>query len=238
MRNAPPYLSFRSCPKRKTAPRPGLRVAAAGGRRRRPGISAAAPFAGCREAGPQRAMRQGGGRKKRALRAIYSSVFDSLYARLPTLGANCFHVGNLFAPVSAEGFAYARAAACAKKRRPCTVYRSRSPGRIQRGAEAPLCVVLIRESQGRGRNRNLPLPCGVSFATFLWPNKEKLNTQLAPADRPVLTGEMSVPSATVFRLRQHLFKKCRLYLEKQYQYSKLPSKTMLAPPVSRTRPSV
>ena len=52
-----------------------------------PGISAAALFAGCREAGPQRVMRQGGGRKKRALRAIDNSVFDTLYARLPNLGA-------------------------------------------------------------------------------------------------------------------------------------------------------
>ena len=54
-----------------------------------------------------------GGRKKRALRAIDSSVFDSLYARLPNLGVNCIQVGNLLAPVSADGFAYARAAACA-----------------------------------------------------------------------------------------------------------------------------
>ena len=213
--HAPPYLSFRSCPKRKTAPRPGLRAAAAGGRRRRPGISAAAPLAGCREPlspsvrtgdfpqggkhnGPQRAMRQGGGRKKRALRAIYSSVFDSLCARLPNLGANCIQTGSLFAPVSAESFAYARAAACNTRRGRCphrpafgscigSIWGSTptdiSPGRIQRGAEAPLCVVSIREGQGRGRNRNLPLPCGVSFATFLWPNKEKLNTQPAPAKR-------------------------------------------------------
>ena len=110
-----------------------LRDAAAGGRRRRCAISAAAPLAGCREPlspsvrtgdfpqggkhnGPQRAMRQGGGRKKRALRAIDNSVFDTPYARLPNLGANCFHVGNLFASVSAEGFAYARAAACNTRR--------------------------------------------------------------------------------------------------------------------------
>ena len=108
----PPVFLFGSCPKRKTAPRPGLRVAAAGGRRRRPGISAAAPLAGCREAGPQRAMRQGGGRKKRALRAINCSVFDTMYARLPDLGADCIQVGKLSAPVSADGFASARAAAC------------------------------------------------------------------------------------------------------------------------------
>ena len=172
-----------------------------------PGISAAALFAGCREAGPQRAMRQGGVRKKRALRAIDNSVSNTQYARLPNLGANCIQVGNLFAPVSTEGFAYARAAAGKDRRgrwpRPASLAPSGqftfcphrpafgscigsiwgstptdiSPGRIQRGAEAPLCVVLIREGQGRGRNRNLPLPCGVSFATFLWPNKEKLNTQ-------------------------------------------------------------
>ena len=133
---APPYLSFRSCPKRKTAPRPGLQAAAAGGRRRRPGISAAASFAGCREPlspsvrtgdfpqggkhnGPQRAMRQGGGRKKRALRAIDSSIYDTQYARLPNLGADCIQVGNLFAPVSAEGFAYARAAAGKDRRGRC-----------------------------------------------------------------------------------------------------------------------
>ena len=120
LRNAPPYLSFRSCPKRKTAPRPGLRVAAAGDRRRRPGISAAAPFAGCREPlsprvrtgdfpqggkhnGTQRAMRQGGGRKKRALRAIDSSVFDTLYARLPDLCADCIQVGSLFTPIIRRG---------------------------------------------------------------------------------------------------------------------------------------
>ena len=116
LRNAPPYLSFRSCPKRKTAPRPGLRAAAAGGRKRRPGISAAAPFVGCREAGPQRAMRQGGGRKKRARARDKQLSFDTQYARLPNLGANCIQEGNLFAPVSAEGFAYARAAACAGNR--------------------------------------------------------------------------------------------------------------------------
>ena len=171
--HAPPYLSFRSCPKRKTAPRPGLRVAAAGGRRRRPGISAAAPLAGCREPlspsvrtgdfpqggkhnGPQRAMRQGGGRKKRALRAIDSSIYDTQYARLPNLGADCIQVGNLFAPVSAEGFAYARAAAGKDRRGRCphrpafgscigSIWGSTptdiSPGRIQRGAAAPLCVV-------------------------------------------------------------------------------------------------
>ena len=171
LRNAPPYLSFRSCPKRKTAPRPGLRVAAAGGRRRQPGISAAAPLAGCREAGPQRAMRQGGVRKKRALRAINDSVSDTQYARLPNLGANCIQVGNLLAPDSADGFAYARAAAGKDRRgrwpRPASLAPSGqftfcphrpafgscigsiwgstptdiSPGRIQRGAAAPLCVV-------------------------------------------------------------------------------------------------
>ena len=70
--------------------------------------------------------------------------------------------------------------------------KMRSPGRIQRGAAAPLCVVLIRESQGRGRNRNLPLPCGVSFATFLWPNKEKLNTQPAPSNQAVTKSMVSL----------------------------------------------
>ena len=55
-----------------------------------------------------------GGRKKRALRAIDNSVSDTLYARLPNLGADRIQVGNLFAPISAEGFAYARAAACAE----------------------------------------------------------------------------------------------------------------------------
>ena len=154
-----------------------------------------------------------GVRKKRALRAIDNSVFDTLYARLPNPGADCIQVGNLFAPVSAECFAYARAAAGKDRRgrwpRPASLAPSGqftfcphrpafgscigsiwgstptdfSPGRIQRGAAAPLCVVSNRESQGRGRNRNLPLPCGVSFATFLWPNKEKLNTQPAPADQ-------------------------------------------------------
>ena len=120
-----------------------------------------------------------GGRKKRALRAIDNSVSDTLYARLPNLGADRIQVGNLFASVSAEGFAYARAAACAKKRRPCTVYRSRSPGRIQRGAAAPLCVVSNRVVLRRGRNRNLPLLSVVSLATSLWTSKEKLNTQPA-----------------------------------------------------------
>ena len=122
-----------------------------------------------------------GGRKKRALRAIDNSVSDTLYARLPNLGANCIQVGNLFAPVSTEGFAYARAAAGKDRRgrwpRPASLAPSgqftfcphrpafgscigsiwgstptdSSLGRIQRGAEAPLCVVLIRESQGRAR---------------------------------------------------------------------------------------
>ena len=53
-----------------------------------------------------------GGRKKRALRAINCSVFDTMYARLPDLGADCIQVGKLSAPVSADGFASARAAAC------------------------------------------------------------------------------------------------------------------------------
>ena len=39
------------------------------------------------------------------------------------------------------------------------------------------------------RNRNLPLPCGVSFATFLCPNKEKLHTQPALIHRPVQTNK-------------------------------------------------
>ena len=66
LRNAPHHLSFLSCKKRKTVPRPGLRVAAACGRRRRHGSSAAAPLAGRCEAGPGKALRQGGTRKKRS----------------------------------------------------------------------------------------------------------------------------------------------------------------------------
>ena len=83
LRNAPPYLSFRSCPKRKTAPRPGLRAAAACGRRRRHGISAAAPLAGRREAGPGRAIAARWWKKEKGASKWYTVL------RLPSAVARC-----------------------------------------------------------------------------------------------------------------------------------------------------
>ena len=77
----PPFFLF-ALPKRKNAPRPGLRVAAAWGRRRRHGSSAAAPLAGRCEAGPGKALRQGGTRKKRAPDADDISGVGALLSRI------------------------------------------------------------------------------------------------------------------------------------------------------------
>ncbi|MBR6353013.1 MAG: hypothetical protein IKS25_02725, partial [Oscillospiraceae bacterium] len=68
LHNAPPIF-FSSC-RKEDGPRLGLRAAAAGGRRRRHGISAAALFAGRREAGPQKANAARWNQKKRALNAL------------------------------------------------------------------------------------------------------------------------------------------------------------------------
>ena len=52
------------------------------------------------------------------------------------------------------------------------------PGGIQQGARRPPLAVSNRVGQGRGRIRNLPLPCVASFATFLRTSEEKLTAQL------------------------------------------------------------
>ena len=62
----------------------GLRAAAAGGRRRRHGISAAALFAGRREAGPQKANAARWNQKKRALNAMNLSTMTKLV--IPIVG--------------------------------------------------------------------------------------------------------------------------------------------------------
>ena len=74
-------------------------------------------------------------------------------------------------------------------------YVPAAPRGIQRGIRRSPLAVSIREVLRRGRKRNLPLLSGVSFATFLWPIKEKLkrsyplantkNSKKPGGDRPL-----------------------------------------------------
>ena len=72
-------------------------------------------------------------------------------------------------------------------------------GASKEGSADPSLAVSIRVGQGRGRIRNLPLPCVPSFATFLRTSEEKLTTQLTACEQAAelrLTPPASLRSAT------------------------------------------
>ena len=82
------------------------------------------------------------------------------------------------------------------KRRGCgdCGFASSAPGGAK--PQSPLFVVSIREGQGRGRKRNLPLPCVVLFLPFLLDKQEKgeRSALLPPLGEVPRRGNRGVPS--------------------------------------------